>query len=270
MLRYEDISEISDGRLYGAEDKALLGTNGCKGCSHCCESDMGHSIVLTPYDMYQLKKGTGKSFDELLVSFVLELSMIDEVILPHLKMDTGCKFLKDGRCTIHEFRPGICRLFPLGRLYEGDAFKYFLQINECVKTSRTPVKISDWLGIEDLDKNTANISKWHKFLKYETKRVTEIKEMAGFEIKRIEGLEEKDLLGHAIATGEAEIYEEKGADDYRRDKLEELAEEAELRVKEIMKTVLRIFYMEGYNTEADFYEQFDARMKQCLAELRHI
>ena len=270
LLRYEGFKDISDGRLYDAEDKALLGTNGCKDCSHCCESDMGHSIVLTPYDMYQLTRGTGKSFDELLVSFHLELSMIDDVVLPHLKMDSGCKFLEEGRCTIHQYRPGICRLFPLGRIYEGDTFKYFLQINECLKTSRTPVRISDWLGIEDLEENSANISKWHKFLKYETKRIHEIREMAGYEVSRLEGLEEKDLMDHATATGDIEEFEEKGAETYRKDKMEELMEEAEYRVKEIMKTVLRIFYMDKYDTEADFYQQFNARMKQCLADIRHI
>ncbi len=270
MLRYEDIKDISDGRLYDADEKALLGTDGCKGCSHCCESDMGYSIVLTPYDMYQLSKGTGKSFDELLVSFHLELSVIDDVVLPHLKMESGCKFLEDGRCSIHQFRPGICRLFPLGRIYEGDSFKYFLQVNECLKISRTPVKISDWLGIEDLEKNSAFISKWHKFLKYETKRICEIREMAGFEVKRLEGLEEKDLTDHATATGEAEVYEEKGAELYRTDKIEEINEESEYRVKEIMKTVLRIFFMDKYDTDSDFYSQFDGRMKQCLKELHHI
>jgi len=270
LLRYEDIKEISDGRLYTADDKALLGTDGCKGCSHCCESDMGHSIVLTPYDMYQILKGTGKTFDELLVSFHLELSMIDDVVLPHLKMDSGCRFLQDGRCSIHQFRPGICRLFPLGRIYEGDTFKYFLQINECLKKSRTPVKISDWLGIEDIDQNSAFISKWHKFLKYETKRIRELQEMAGFEVKRLEGLDEKNLMDHATATGEAEIYEEKGAELYRTEKIEEINEEAEYRVKEIMKSVLRIFFMDKYDTESDFYKQFDERMKLCLKEIRCI
>ena len=94
--------------------------------------------------------------------------------------------------------------------------------------------------------------------------------MAGFEVKRLEGLEEKDLTDHATATGEAEVYEEKGAELYRTDKIEEINEESEYRVKEIMKTVLRIFFMDKYETDSDFYSQFDERMKRCLKELRHI
>jgi hypothetical protein len=94
--------------------------------------------------------------------------------------------------------------------------------------------------------------------------------MAGYEVSRLEGLEEKDLMDHATATGDIEEFEEKGAETYRKDKMEELTEEAEYRVKEIMKTVLRIFYMDKYDTEADFYQQFNARMKQCLADIRHI
>ena len=42
----------------------------------------------------------------------------------------ACYFLnEEGRCSIHSFRPGICRLFPLGRFYEEEGFRYFLQIH---------------------------------------------------------------------------------------------------------------------------------------------
>ena len=74
MLRYDDLNEISDGRLYSENDMVKADTHGCNGCSKCCESDMGNSIVLDPYDIYNLTKGTGRSFDDLLVAFLVELS----------------------------------------------------------------------------------------------------------------------------------------------------------------------------------------------------
>lgn len=97
-------------------------------------SGNGDSIILDPYDMDQLYRGTGLKPEELLLR-AADLSVVDGIILPHLKM-TGkrdcCPFLSgEGRCRIHAFRPGFCRLFPLGRLYEDGSFSYFLQTKEC-------------------------------------------------------------------------------------------------------------------------------------------
>ena len=77
-----------------------------------------------------------------------------------------CSFLnEDGRCSIHSHRPGICRIFPLGRIYENQDFKYFLQVNECKKENRSKVKVSKWIDTPDLTKNQQFINDWHYFLK---------------------------------------------------------------------------------------------------------
>ena len=55
MLREIDLSEISDGKLYTANDMVRIECQECKGCSSCCH-DMGESIILDPYDLYQLEK----------------------------------------------------------------------------------------------------------------------------------------------------------------------------------------------------------------------
>lgn len=44
--------------------------------------------------------------------------------------------------------PGICRLFPLGRIYEENGFKYFIQVHECKKQERGKVKIKKWLELQ--------------------------------------------------------------------------------------------------------------------------
>ncbi len=268
MLRYEDIQDISDGNIYEPEDEVLLGTGGCKGCSHCCETDMGKSIVLTPYDIYNLCRASGKSFDELLVGFYIEISMIDGVALPHLKMDKGCKFLENGRCLVHTLRPGICRLFPLGRIYQNGDFKYFLQVKECVVQDRTPVTVREWLGIEDLETNSKFINKWHKFLGFEQKKVAEIREMSGYESKRISEIDEGELEVYAGIVGDAEKWDAMKAEEYRKWKAEAIRAEGEMRIKEVMKLCLKYFYMDPYDFEKDFYTEFDERMKKSLAAIR--
>ena len=147
MIRNIDIEEISDGKLYTANDMVKADCQDCKGCSACCHG-MGESIVLTPLDAYRLTKGLGRSFQEILNEH-LELSVCDGIILPNLKMtgsEEGCTFLNEqGRCTIHAYRPGICRIFPLGRVYEDGTFKYFLQVYECQNKNRSKIKVKKWV-----------------------------------------------------------------------------------------------------------------------------
>lgn len=120
MLRNVDLQEISDGKLYGSNDMVKADCGGCKGCSSCCRG-MGESILLDPFDLFRLCKGTSRTFEELMDT-ALELHVVDGIILPSLKMcgpDESCHFLNtEGRCSIHPYRPGICRLFPLTLLCE--------------------------------------------------------------------------------------------------------------------------------------------------------
>lgn len=166
MKRNVDIEEISDGRLYGANDMVKADTGGCKGCSACCHG-MGNSIILDPYDGYRLCGELRISFEELLQG-PLELNVVDGIILPNLKMtgkEEACSFLDDnGRCRIHRARPGVCRLFPLGRYYEGRDFRYFLQVHECRKENRTKIKIRKWLDTPELSRYEDYIRSWHYFL----------------------------------------------------------------------------------------------------------
>ena len=132
MRREQTLEEISDGKLYDSNDMVKADCHDCEGCCDCCQG-MGDSVILDPYDVHRLSVGLKKPVEQLLQE-CLELGVSDGNILPHLRM-TGekeqCVFLnKEGRCSIHAVRPGFCRLFPLGRLYEDGGFKYILQIHE--------------------------------------------------------------------------------------------------------------------------------------------
>ena len=166
MKREIDINDISDGKLYGLNDMVKADCHDCMGCSACCHG-MGDSIVLDPMDLYGLTKGTGLSFSELLDQHI-ELGVVDGIILPHLAMkgaEEACRFLNaQGRCSIHGYRPGICRLFPLGRIYEDGGVKYFLQVHECNRENRSKIKVKKWLDMPDSKKYEQFILDWHYFL----------------------------------------------------------------------------------------------------------
>lgn len=165
MRRDVSLSDISDGRLYGDNDMVKADCRGCAGCSDCCRG-MGDSILLDPYDVFRLTVGLGRSFADFLDREV-ELGVVDGYILPHLKMagaEEVCAFLDgQGRCSVHAYRPGICRLFPLGRYYENGAFRYFLQTGEC-GAIRSKVKVSKWIDTPDQGRYRDFVTQWHYLL----------------------------------------------------------------------------------------------------------
>ena len=174
MKREIDMKEISDGKLYGPNDLVKADCGDCHGCFDCCQG-MGQSILLDPLDIYRLTGNLKVTFEELLADKI-ELNVVDGLILPNLKMSEvheRCAFLnKEGRCSIHPYRPGICRLFPLGRYYENGGFSYFLQTGECAKENRSKIKVSKWIDTPDLTRNQQFTLQWHDLLHAMEERLT--------------------------------------------------------------------------------------------------
>jgi len=168
MKRNVSLEEISDGRLYGRNDMVKADCRGCVGCHKCCKG-MGNSIILDPYDVWRLRSGLGKSLQQLLEEGKVQLNVVDGCILPNLCMTAGgeqaCVFLDErGRCGIHPYRPGVCRLFPLGRYYEKGDFKFFLQTGECAENNRSKIRVSKWIDTPEPGRNHDFLCSWHDLL----------------------------------------------------------------------------------------------------------
>ncbi len=182
MKRQVSLNEISDGRLYRRHDMVKAGCGGCRGCSLCCHK-MGESAVLDPMDAHRLEQGLKKPFSSL-VENKIELHVEEGVILPNLRMagkEEACGFLdEEGRCSIHPYRPGVCRLFPLGRFYGEDGveeddgtFQYFLQVDECPAPRKTKVRVEKWIDLPDFGRYEQAVASWHRFLLDTQKRVAQ-------------------------------------------------------------------------------------------------
>ena len=96
---------------------SVSGCSDCEGCHSCCEQ-MGDTVLVDPYDCKRLETELGMGFEQLMQSCV-GLHVEEGLIVPHLKMqeqtDT-CVFLNEaGRCSIHAYRLGICRLLSSGK-----------------------------------------------------------------------------------------------------------------------------------------------------------
>jgi len=94
------------------ESGSLNACGCCKTVSCCGKGGSVTAPFLASYDVSRISKRTGLGPDK----------FSDETVNPatgktvrFLKINSteGCHFLKAGRCSIHEFRPVDCRLFPL-------------------------------------------------------------------------------------------------------------------------------------------------------------
>jgi len=88
------------------------------GCfTECCRM---LELVLSPYDVLRLRRGTGLTSRQLLDQYIiveqdagdlfprLYLSMVDDG-------RESCVFVRKNGCSVYPHRPGACRTFPLGR-----------------------------------------------------------------------------------------------------------------------------------------------------------
>lgn len=172
MKREIDEKLITPDRLMSSSDMAKLGCNDCKGCSDCCR-DRASMITLDPWDMRMLKEGLNYSFEGMMEAGIITLAVVDGVVLPGLgtvkasgQDEEVCVLLgDDGRCTIHQHRPGICRMFPLARLWHEDgSFSYFLQDGECSHNNGVKIRISKWLGYPNIREYETAVRTYHDAL----------------------------------------------------------------------------------------------------------
>ena len=212
MLREVSMEEISDGKRYTANDMAKIGCNGCMGCSECCRG-MSDSIVLDPFDVYRLTAFLNQSFESLIGNGIA-LQVVDGLVLPVIDMNNDrqqCVFLNEqGRCSVHSVRPGICRLFPLGRIYEEEGFSYFLQTDQCPAKNKTKVKIKKWIEEPDVVAYEQMILSWHRFLvskRQEAQGLTEAEEIKALSMRILSEFYVKGYGKEAFAKQLAERIE---------------------------------------------------------------
>ena len=128
----------------------------CQMCGECCRY-VRDSIMLEPMDAYNLARHfreqgepvTGT--DDVLAQFA-HAAWLDGG-LPIFLLNTAgpmdaCVFLKNGRCSVYEARPRVCRLYPFSAApgSRGKDFQYFLCTEKPHHFSDGTVAAKDWLN----------------------------------------------------------------------------------------------------------------------------
>ena len=169
------INPDSDGKFYELHEMARTNCQDCKGCSACCR-DMGDSIRLDPFDIWQMTRGLHETFGQLMESGKIAMTAENGFLIPYLRMSPGrlaCPFLnEEGRCSIHSFRPGICRLFPMGRDFSQDRLVYIC-LDKLCPAVKSKIKVEKWIGIAESRQYHEYIQQWHTFRRNMQKMLAE-------------------------------------------------------------------------------------------------
>jgi Fe-S-cluster containining protein len=169
MGEYTMKTAVNTIRIAGSEAVPLTGSDpielscGTEGCpSNCCKN--GPPIVLNPYEIALMCAAEGVSYEDFLD--IVETDRANGFPLVMLPRDPACHFWTGEGCRIYHARPLACRLFPLGRVFDGGRSHIVLpERNRCPglvsAASRT---LNGYLGEQDTRTHIDMADRWIDFV----------------------------------------------------------------------------------------------------------
>jgi Fe-S-cluster containining protein len=165
-------------KTLGLEDTFHFSCNPEIDCFTQCCQDV--NILLTPYDIVQIKNRLGISSTEFLEKYTKRL-LAPKTFLPavQFKMDEGnkkrCYFVGEKGCGVYDQRPWSCRMYPLDQSGDTEIFAVMVDSTRCLGLEDNTVwKLRDWLQDQGLEP----YNNWnHRFAELtEDERVTNWRE----------------------------------------------------------------------------------------------
>lgn len=128
----------------------------CQLCGECCRH-VSDCIMLSPMDAYHLarylrEQGEPVSGTEDVLAQYAHASWLADNFPIYLLNTVGtsdaCVFLKDGRCSVYEARPQVCRMYPFSAApgERGRDFRYFLCMEKPHHFTGGMVTVKHWLS----------------------------------------------------------------------------------------------------------------------------
>ena len=146
-------------------------------CGKCCVHR--EDIILTPKDLFRMAKKLGITPDEVVRdycdTYVGDTSRFPIVKLKSVGADRHCPLLKDNKCSVHEEKPVVCAMFPIGRTIsvEGDdlpntritpdKIRYIFVNPGCGDDSETHT-VREWFGEFGLSMEDEYFIRWQRAL----------------------------------------------------------------------------------------------------------
>jgi Fe-S-cluster containining protein len=148
VLRETDLLQLS------------CGTEGCT--TNCCKASA--PIVLNPYEIALICRESKMSYEDLLD--IVDTDRANGFPLVMLPRDPVCHFWTELGCRIYSARPLACRLFPIGRVFDGIQSRFVLPgRNSCAGLSRVPAgSVADYVKTQDAALQIQMADRWIEFV----------------------------------------------------------------------------------------------------------
>ena len=190
MSREELFQNIENWKI-GIDEKFWFH---CTLCGKCCIDR--EDILLNPSDMYRISKFLNTTPKEVFIkyceTYIGDGSRMPIVRLKPIGRTKRCPFLKNSKCIVHEAKPSVCAIYPLGRYIQikGEADRlhsntdksvhYILQPITCGNTSEMHT-VREWLERFDFEVEDKSYILWINFISRSGKLIREMEKKIGFD-----------------------------------------------------------------------------------------
>lgn len=162
----------------------------CRQCGKCCTHR--EDIILNPRDLFRAAKELGITTIRFLMTYC-EMYIGCDSRMPIVRLkpageDRHCPLLENHHCKIHNAKPGICAMYPLGRgiAHPADAPEdeidkaetfYLLQNVNCGSRAKSHT-VREWLASFDLETDDQFFLLWQKNIIILSRKVVELEKGA--------------------------------------------------------------------------------------------
>ena len=120
--RLKQIAENFDNMKLDIDDTFRFS---CNQCGKCCINR--EDILLSPFDLFRVSKKLNMKPDEFVTKYgevyIGDSSRMVIVRLRPLGSIKRCPLLKDRKCSVHDAKPTVCAMYPIGRAIRIDTNK---------------------------------------------------------------------------------------------------------------------------------------------------
>lgn len=203
--RLKEIVENLDSMKIGIDDTFKFH---CNQCGKCCINRA--DILLNPRDVYNMSKELRMTpadlTEEYCESYLGESSHIPIVRLLPRGSIMRCPLLKDRKCSVHNAKPTVCAMFPLGRFMSlkpedlqagnvtADSVGYLINPITCGDRTETQT-VREWLTAFNIPIHDEFYIEWNRAIG-----------LIGSKIKKLETLFDKDAMNVLISLSHYALY----------------------------------------------------------------
>lgn len=171
--RLNQIADNFESLKIGLDEKFKFN---CTMCGKCCINR--DDILLTSRDIFQISNALGLRISEFIKRYcevyVGPSSKVPIVRLLPIGPTKRCPLLKGNKCVVHNVKPVVCAMFPIGRCIEIDDaekgrelavknIQYILMDPHCGDNSKEHT-VREWLKGFNISTEDEYFVKWHQTL----------------------------------------------------------------------------------------------------------